>query len=153
MINVTPLKLFLFLLLLTTNVFAETFPSQEIIDFAGQGQESLTLANKLTEIRYRTEMRDSTCQRQVPYEVEECEMVPRYDRVCTTIPGYNDCHTEYDRECRNVTRYKKECHREPSRQVCRNVRRTRRECKPGQCEPDNQGYGPGSQDRKKQAFK
>lgn len=97
--------------------------SRTIIQFTGQEQESIQLNNELTETRYRTEYRDTTCTRQVPYEEQVCETIPDYDTVCRTIPGRNDCRTEYDRQCRTVTRYRQECSRGPSRRECTNENR------------------------------
>jgi hypothetical protein len=114
--------------LLTSSLLAFANPSQKNIEFTGQSIEELILENKLIETRYRTETQDSTCQREVPYEDQDCHMEPRYDEVCSTIPGRNDCRTEYDQRCTNETEYRQECQRGPSRQVCRNVRRTRQEC-------------------------
>lgn len=137
---------FIFLFLLSSiHSFAQSY--EQDIFYNGQESEVLELSNQLIETRYRTEMQDSICYRQVPYQDQECETVPDYDTRCETIPGRNDCRTEYDRqcrtetdyrrecsrgrdrqECRNETRYKKECSQGPSRRQCRNVRRTRQEC-------------------------
>ncbi|MBK25275.1 MAG: hypothetical protein CME70_14870 [Halobacteriovorax sp.] len=148
MVNRTPAKTLgiILLLFIQTALASEELSTREIF-YNGQEEESHTLTSKLTEVRYRTETRDTTCYRQVPYQDTECEMVPEYDTVCQTIPGREDCRTEYDRQCRtetnyrrecdrtpdrqqcsNETRYRKECERGPSRRECRNVRRTRREC-------------------------
>lgn len=144
----TPAKmLVLMLALLFGSINADEFISKKEIHFTGQENESFSLKNQLTETRYRTETRDTTCYREVPYQDQECEMVPEYDTVCRTIPGREDCRTEYDRQCRtetdyrrectrspdrercsNETRYRKECERGPSRRECRNERRTRQEC-------------------------
>ncbi len=144
----TPAKmLVLMLALLFGSINADEFLSKKEIHFTGQETESFSLKNQLNETRYRTETRDTTCYREVPYQDQECEMVPEYDRVCRTIPGREDCRTEYDRQCRtetdyrrecnrspdrercsNETRYRKECERGPSRRECRNERRTRQEC-------------------------
>jgi hypothetical protein len=131
MVNMTLVKSLMLFIFLTTNVLANTNSSEKTIEFTGQSIEELILENKLIETRYRTETQDSTCQREVPYQDQDCHMEPRYDEQCTTIPGRNDCRTEYDTRCHNETEYRQECHRGPSRQVCRNVRRTRQECTTG----------------------
>lgn len=88
------------------------------IQFTGQETEAVQLNNELTETRYRTEQRQTTCTRQVPYQEQVCVDVPVYDTVCRTIPGYNDCRTVYDRVCRNETRYRRDCRTGPSRREC-----------------------------------
>lgn len=144
----TPAKILLLILaLIFSSINADEFISKKEIHFTGQELESFSLKNQLNETRYRTETRDTTCTREVPYQDQECEMVPEYDTVCRTIPGREDCRTEYDTQCRsetdyrrectrspdrercsNETRYRKECERGPSRRECRNERRTRQEC-------------------------
>lgn len=123
--------LVLILCLLGQIVSATEVQSLKEIVFNGQEQEAHKLNNELTEVRYKVETRDSTCYRQVPYQDTECEMVPEYDTVCETIPGREDCHTEYDNECRTETDYRRECTRSPDREQCRNERRTRKECERG----------------------
>lgn len=132
MVNRTPA----FLLVLSFSLLIQIVGASELINFKeiffnGQLEESHSLENELTETRYRTEMRDTTCYRQVPYQDTECEMVPEYDTVCETIPGRQDCRTEYDEECRTETDYRRECNRTPNREQCRNVTRHRKECERG----------------------
>jgi hypothetical protein len=106
--------------------------STKTINFSGQNGDvfELDLINTVT--RYREEDRDTTCTRQVPYQVEECGNETRYRQECRQVPGRNVCHTEYETRCRTVTRYRRECHRGPDRQVCRNTD-PRRVCRNGEC--------------------
>ena len=113
---------------ITGQASAKNTESSDVISYVGQEKDSLNLINELLETRYRTETQDSTCSRQVPYEDQECEMVPRYERVCRTIPGYNDCRNVYDRQCRNVTRYRQQCSTGPSRRECR-TEPSRQQCR------------------------
>ena len=102
-------------LLLCVHVFA-----QESVDFQynGQPQEALTLERVLVETRTRTEMQDSTCTRQIPYQERECGNETRYRQECSWIPARQECGRRDERRCRDVTRYRQECSRGPSRERC-----------------------------------
>lgn len=105
----------LFALLLCVSAFA-----QETMDFQYKGQplETLALERVLVETRTRTEMQDSTCTRQIPYQDRECGNVTRYRQECSWIPARQECGRRDERRCRDVTRYRQECTRGPSRQRC-----------------------------------
>ena len=94
-----------------------TKPSETFL-YKGQAQESINLLWHKEGTLYRTEYRNATCTRQVPYEVYECNDVTRYRTECNTIPGRNNCRTVYDNVCRNVQRQRQECSNGPSRRVC-----------------------------------
>ena len=102
-------------LLLCANAFA-----QETVDFQynGQPQEALSLERILVETRTRTEMQDSTCTRQIPYQENECGNETRYRQECSWIPSRQECGRRDERRCRDVTRYRQECSRGPSRERC-----------------------------------
>lgn len=126
------MKLFLtlvYLIFVSAQIFAG--PLQKVT-YNGQNGDSVELDLIDTVVRYREEMRDSTCTRKVPYQVEECGDETRYRRECSWMPGRNDCRTEYERICRNVTRYREECTTKPGRRVCRQ-KPPRQICRNGVC--------------------
>jgi hypothetical protein len=106
--------------------------SNRTINYTGQNGESFELDTINTITRYKEEERDSTCTRQIPYEVEECGYETRYRQECNWRPGRRECRTEYDTRCRTVTRYRRQCTRTPDRRVCRNTQPTRI-CRNGVC--------------------
>jgi hypothetical protein len=124
-------SLFLTFSLLLFFSLQANLPSIQEVQYNGQEREAFNLENILNETRYREEMRDATCYRDVPYNERECEDIPRYDNVCTNIPGYENCQTEYERVCHDVTLYREECSGSRDEVVCRNERRTRKECDRG----------------------
>lgn len=99
--------------------------NQKTIQYEGQTGESLDLEMIEKIIRYKTEVQDSTCTRQVPYQDKECRAETTYEEECRTIPGETTCRTEYDRQC--YTDYEQECRTEYDR-VCHNETRYRQEC-------------------------
>lgn len=105
---------------------------QETIQFRGQEADRFDLDLVKMVTRYRTEYRDSTCTRQIPYVEQECGYETRYRQECRWQPGGNECRTEYETQCRTVTRYRRECTREPGRRVCRNTP-PRQICRNGRC--------------------
>ncbi len=105
---------------------------QESIIYRGQESDrfDLDMIKKVT--LYRTEYRDSTCTRRIPYTEQECGYETRYRQECHWQSGRNECRTEYDTQCRTITRYRRECRREPGRRVCRNTQ-PRQICRNGRC--------------------
>lgn len=112
-----PLLTGMLALLVSFSSFSQSETSEFI--YRGQETETLTLERILVETRTRTEMQDSTCNRQVPYEQRECGNETRYREECTWIPSREDCGRRDERRCRPVTRTRQECTTGPSRQVCR----------------------------------
>lgn len=108
--------------------FAFADASKEVV-FKGQTGESFDLEKTQMITKYRTEQRQSTCTRSIPYQEEECGYETRYKEECHWDPGNRSCRTEYERvcrtettyerECRTETRYEQECTQGPSRQECR----------------------------------
>ncbi len=85
--------------------------ASKTIIFNGQNHENITLSYQDQETRYRDEVVNSTCTRQVPDGVERvCEQVLRYREQCHYEPGRQDCH---------YTPSRQECHTTPSRRECR----------------------------------
>ncbi len=123
-------KSFLAVLLLSCfNLFGA---SNDSLQYRGQEEDQFTLNLTKSVTLYRTEYRDSTCTRQVPYTSEECSNETRYRQQCRWQAGQNICRTEYDRQCRTVTRHRRECSRQPGRRVCRNSE-PQRICRNGRC--------------------
>ncbi len=111
-------KLFL-LLFMCCVVFGANAESSKTINFDGQNADSFELDLVKQVLRYRTEEYDDTCTRQVPDGTRNvCRDVTRYRRQCHEQPGRNDCRTVYDQVCRNETRYRRQCTNGPSRQQC-----------------------------------
>ena len=107
------MKQTLLCLALALSIFApSTFASAtKTVTFNGQNNESLTISYQDQETRYRDEVVNTTCTRQVPNGVEQvCEQVLRYREQCHYEPGRQDCHYTPSRE---------QCHTTPSRQECR----------------------------------
>jgi hypothetical protein len=124
-------KLFFLVALFAITVQTQA-ASSETIKFNGQNGDSLSLDIINTVVRYKDEVRDTTCTRQIPYETEECGYETRYRQECRFEPGRNVCRTEYENRCRTVTRYRQECRRGPDRRVCRTTD-PRRICRNGTC--------------------
>jgi hypothetical protein len=105
-------------LLLLSNVGLAQIES--IINFNGQNAETINIDRTISVVRQVEVEVPSTCTRQVPYVVHECNDVTRHRQECSWVPERQECWTEHDRVCRPVTRYRQECHNGPSRRVCRN---------------------------------
>ncbi len=69
---------------------AETSKS---FNFENQREEVFDLENFLKETRYKTETQDATCYRQEPYIENVCRDVTKYRQQCHTEPGRQDCRT------------------------------------------------------------
>lgn len=104
-----------YLLLFSLNSFASL---EAPLRFNGQNAEPLKLEKVMKVTRSFPKEIETTCTRQVPYEVYRCHDVTRYRQECSWVPARQECRTEYDRQCRSVTRYREECTRGPSRQEC-----------------------------------
>jgi hypothetical protein len=120
-----PFWVFLFLCVMSQTIFAN---DTQTFHFNGQETESVNLDTSREVTLFRTEYRDSTCTRQEPYQVEECGYETLYRNECTWQAGRNVCRDVNDYQCRNVTRYRRECKpgrtrrectEEPARRVCR----------------------------------
>jgi hypothetical protein len=125
MTSVARTLLVVFMLLCMNFAQAET---SKTFSFENQREETFNLENFLKEIRYKTEMKDSTCYRQEPYVQNVCRDVTRYRQECQTNPAHQECRTVYDRVCHIENRYEQECHMERGPQQCRVVVHYRREC-------------------------
>jgi len=117
----------------------DTLPSSKNFVYQGQNLENFSLYNELKSTHYREETIQATCTRQIPYQETVRVPVTRYRTEYVTIPGRNECHTEYQQVARTVTRYRQECSNvgggivcemingrrvcrtEPGHQVCRQV--------------------------------
>ncbi len=121
------LAFFAFACLFSLSVFAAT-PNQSSkhLTYSGQNSEELALETVRTITRYRSEVVDSTCTRQIPYTVNECGYETRYRNECHWRAGENVCSTDYERICRNVTRYRRQCTNSGTRRVCRREAPTQR---------------------------
>jgi hypothetical protein len=120
-----PLAVVFALFALMNSGFAE---SEKSITYENQREEQFDLENFLKETRYKQEVVDSTCQRQIPYVENVCRNETRYRQQCHNVPGHQECRTVYDQVCHQETRYENECHYEPGEPYCRVVIRYREEC-------------------------
>ena len=114
-------KMFYLLSLLMLSSFAVSAGDSHRVQFSGQSFETFNMDTTRSVTRYRSEERESTCTRQVPYQEEVCGYVTRYERECRWEPGRERCYNEQHQECRNVTRYRQQCTQGPGRQVCRQM--------------------------------
>ncbi len=103
-------------MMLSLSAFAQ---SEQNFVFQGQPHEHVSLERVLSETRHRTEMQDTTCTRQIPYQDRECGHETRYRQECSWIPPRQECGRRDERRCRDVTRYRQECTQGPSRTECR----------------------------------
>lgn len=113
------------MILMANSAHAET---NKTFTFENQKEEVFDLENWLKETRYTTEVIDSTCYRQEPYVENVCRQVTRYRQECHTVPGREYCRTIYEQVCRTENRYENECHTVPGAEQCRVVVRYRQEC-------------------------
>lgn len=82
------------------------------IEFNGQNSENVDLEFKTQKTRYRSELVNATCERQVLAGYQNvCHQVTRYRQECHYEPARQECHT-------TPSRY--ECYYEPSRTQCYN---------------------------------
>jgi hypothetical protein len=119
------------MMIVSVQASAET---ERVIKFENQREEIFDLENWLKEITYTTEQRETTCYR-TEYRTENvCRNVTRYRQECHTIPAHQECRTINDPICSYETRYERECRTVPGEQQCRVVTRYRRECTNGRPE-------------------
>ncbi len=117
--------------------------AESTISFENDGEvnKRFTLDRIIKETRYKEEVVNSTCTRQVAYEDTECddvtyykeecnyETVPdqecdyetTYEEVCHTTSGRNECRMVSDRVCNDVTKYKRECKTVPGGMICETI--------------------------------
>lgn len=115
----------LFIFGLINSTYADT---EKTIVFANQREEIFDLENFLKETRYKTETVDSTCYKKEPYVENVCREVTRYRQQCHTVPAHQDCRTVYDQVCHTENRYENECRYERGEPICRVVVNYRQEC-------------------------
>ena len=106
---------FIILAAMSLSSFAQV---ESQIIFRGQNAEVIKVQKDISVVRPVAYQVPDTCTRDIPYEAHECNDVTRYRNECRWQAAYQDCRTEYDRVCRNVTRTREECTNGPSRQVC-----------------------------------
>jgi hypothetical protein len=97
----------------------QSFAATKTFTYDGQNSELVELVQEKKETRYKEEVVNDTCTRQIPYTVNECGPVTRYRQECRTEPARQDCRWVPDTQCRSVTRYREECRNEPGQRVCR----------------------------------
>lgn len=112
------LKLLLLFCCLSLGVFSNAHARSDraTLDVNSSTREYVELEKEVMKTLYRQEPYQSTCYKRETYTERECGNVTKYRRECSTIPGRNHCYTEYQREC--STRYEQECRTEYDRQ-CR----------------------------------
>ncbi|MBY0412871.1 MAG: hypothetical protein K2Q18_01835, partial [Bdellovibrionales bacterium] len=115
----------LFSLTLLQAAYAET---TKTFKFENQREEIVDLVNWLKRIDYKKEEVDSTCYRQEPYVENVCRDVTRYRQECHVEPSHEECGTVYDQVCRTETSSERECHTERGGEECRVVVNYREEC-------------------------
>lgn len=107
-------------------LFASTFKT---VTYNGQASENVNLSFTTDETRYRDQIVNSTCTRQVPDGVQQiCEQELRYRQECHYEPSRQDCHYTSSREECHYTPSRQECHTEGGGVVC-TVENGRRICR------------------------
>lgn len=133
---------FLILIILAAMSFHSLAQVNHTINFRGQNAEVIKVDKDINVVRPVPYQVPDTCYNQIPYQEYVCRDVTRYREECHYVPSRENCWTENDRVCRNVTRTRQECSNGPSRQVCTN-NPTRRVCtqRPTRevCRTDSQG--------------
>ncbi len=112
--------------LFCTPLFAS---ATKTVTFNGQTSENVSLSFEGQETRYRNEVVNSTCTRQVPDGVQQiCEQVLRYRQECRYEPSRQDCHYTSSREECYYTPSRQDCHYEGGGVVC-TIENGRRICR------------------------
>jgi hypothetical protein len=116
-----------FILSFPTLLFAQL---ETTLNFNGELQDSLKIDGLLSVIRPVTIQVPGTCVRQVPHQENVCRDVTRYRQECHNVPSSQSCSTQYDNVCHPVTRTREQCTAGPSQRVC-HENPTRQECTSG----------------------
>ena len=119
------------MMMLQFQAYAET---EKVINFENQREESFDLENWLKKITYTTEERETTCYRTEYRNEEVCRNVTRYRQECHTEPSRQECRQVNNPVCSYETRWERECRTVPGEQQCRVVVRYRQECSTGRGE-------------------
>ncbi len=109
---------FLSALFFTILSFSSLAQVNSQLTFRGQNSEVIKIEQNINVTRPVPYQVPSTCTRDVPYQSYDCHDVTRYRQQCSWIPSSENCWSEDERVCRNVTRSREECHSGPSREVC-----------------------------------
>ena len=112
---------FLSALILITLSFSSLAQVNSQLTFRGQNSEVIKIEHNINVVRPVPYQVPSTCTRDVPYQTYDCHNETRYRQQCSWIPSSENCWSENERVCRNVTRWREECHSGPSRQQCRQI--------------------------------
>lgn len=121
------LKLLLLFCCLSVGVFSNAHAKSDraTLDVNSSTREYVELEKEVMKTLYRKEPYQTTCYRRETYSERECGNVTKYRRECSTIPGRNQCYTDYERQCRTTyqrectTQYERQCRTEPGRVDCR----------------------------------
>jgi hypothetical protein len=85
-----------FILSFPTLLFAQL---ETTLNFNGELQDSLKIDGLLSVIRPVTIQVPGTCVRQVPHQENVCRDVTRYRQECHNVPSSQSCSTQYDNVC------------------------------------------------------
>lgn len=91
---------------------------ESTINFRGQNAEVIKVEKNINVVRPVPYQVPDTCYNDIPYQSYECRDVTRYRQECHYVPASENCWTDHDRVCRNVIRTRQECSNGPSREVC-----------------------------------
>jgi len=119
---------FIFACIFSSNLLAST---SKTLVFKGQVQESVALNFSGDETRFRDQVVDSTCTRQVPNGTEQvCEEETRYRQDCQWTRESEECHYgDSEIQCHesspeivcNIENGRRICRNEPGRRICETV--------------------------------
>jgi hypothetical protein len=88
---------------------------ESLIQFKGQNAETINLSKQVTVVRPEAYEANTTCTRQIPREVYECNDITRYRNECSHVPSEQNCWNENENVCHSLTRYREECSHGPKK--------------------------------------
>lgn len=114
------LIILLFILLLICPWLANA-ESVRTVHYVGQSSEHVRLDQTTYETQYRDEIQYQTCQRQVPYQEQVCQSVPRVTQQCYQTPPQQQCRMEGGGVVCTIENGRRICRNEPPHQVCQTI--------------------------------
>jgi hypothetical protein len=109
----------LFFLMLVPSMTYAQLDSQFV--FSGQNAEFLKAEKKVSIVTSTQVQVPSMCSRQVPYQENVCKNVTRYRQDCHWVAAHEVCTNQIERECDSVPRSRQVCASSGSETVCTDV--------------------------------
>lgn len=111
----------LLIIILLISPWLANAESTKVLRYQGQSCDHMSLDSITTETQYRDEVRYQTCTRQVPYQEQICQQVPRVRQECHQAPPQTQCHMEGGGVVCTFENGRRVCRNEPPRQVCNSM--------------------------------